>query len=114
MSFLPALVNKWVLVAALPYIAIAAYDFRIHETDRRVPPVERAFHSVTITTVLLFLLLAAIGQIVAAAVTLVVMLIAAAIDEFQFHADLDPHERRLHFLGGAAWMFCIGVWLWTI
>ena len=114
MSFLSALVNKWVLVAALPYIAIAAYDFRLHETDRRVPPAERACHAVTITSVILFLLLAALGQDVAAAAVLVVMLIAAAIDEFQFHTYLDPHERRVHFMGGAAWMFCIGVWFWTI
>ena len=114
MPILPALVNKWVLVAALPYIAIAAYDFRIHETDRSVPAAERACHAVTITTVLLFLLLAALGQNAAAGLTLVVMLMAASIDEFQFHADLDPHERRLHFMGGAAWLFCIGVWLWTI
>lgn len=114
MSFIPALVNKWVLIAALPYIAIAAYDFRLHETDRRVPSAERACHAVTITSVLLFLVLAALGKNVAATVVLVVMLIAAAIDEFQFHAHLDPHERRVHFMGGAAWALCIGVWLWTI
>ena len=114
MQFLPALVNKWVLVAALPYIAIAAYDFRIHETDRRVPTAERACHAVTITAILLFLLLAALGMNIAAAVTLVVMLIAAAIDEFQFHAYLEAYERNVHFMGGVAWMFCIGVWLWTI
>jgi hypothetical protein len=114
MSLLPALANKWVLLAAIPYIAIAAYDFRIHDTDRRVPPVERACHAIVITSVLLFLVLAAVGQNFSAAVILVIMLIAAVIDEFVFHADLDAYEKRLHTMGGTALVFCIGVWIWTI
>lgn len=114
MSLLPALANKWVLLAAIPYIAIAAYDFRIHDTDRRVPPVERACHAIIITSVVLFLVLAAVGQNFSAAVVLVIMLIAAVIDEFVFHADLDAHEKRLHTMGGTALAFCIGVWIWTI
>ena len=114
MSLLPALANKWVLLAAIPYIAIAAYDFRIHDTDRRVPPVERACHAIVITSVSLFLILAGLGQNIGAAVVLAILLVAAVIDEFVFHAELDAHEKRLHVIGGAALAFCIGVWLWTI
>ncbi len=114
MSLLPELANKWVLIAALPYIAVAAYDFRLHDTDRRVPPVERACHAAVITGVLLFLIFAAVGQNTGAAIVLVILLIAAVIDEFVFHADLDAHEKRLHMMGGAALAFCIGVWIWTI
>lgn len=114
MSLLPTLVNKWVLLAAIPYVAIAAYDFRIHDTDRRVPPVERTCHAVVISSVMLFLILAATGLNASAVVVLVILLIAAVIDELAFHADLDVRERRLHFVGGAALAFCIGVWFWTI
>ena len=114
MSLLPALANKWVLLAAIPYAAIAAYDFRIHDKDRRVPPVERTCHAVVISSVLLFLFLAATGYNVLAVVVLGVLLVAAAFDEVVFHGDLDAHERRLHFVGGAALAFCIGVWFWTI
>ena len=112
--FVPALANKWVLLAAIPYVAIAAYDFRIHDTDRRVPPVERACHAIVITSVLIFLVLATLGQNIGAAIILVILLIAAVIDEVVFHAELDAHEKRLHVMGGAALAFCIGVWLWTI
>jgi len=114
MSLFAALVNKWVLLAALPYAAIAAYDFRLHDTDRQVPQAERACHATVITSVLLFLSLAALGKNLAAAVALVVLLLAAIVDEVIFHADLHAHEKRLHYLGGAALAFCIGVWLWTI
>lgn len=114
MSLLPALANKWVLLAAIPYAAIAVYDFRIHDTDRRVPPVERACHAIVISSVLLFLFLAAVAQNAGAAIVLGVLLIAAVIDELVFHSDLDAHEKRLHNLGGVALAFCIGVWLWTI
>lgn len=114
MSLLPALANKWVLLSAIPYIAIAAYDFRIHDTDRDVPPVERACHAIVITCVLLFLGLAAVGYNAVAGIALVVLLIAAVIDELGFHGGLEEHERRLHFAGGAALASCIGVWLWTI
>jgi len=114
MSLLPTLANKWVLLAAIPYAVIAAYDFRIHDTDRRVPPVERICHAVVISSVLLFLVLAATGLNTPAVVVLALLLIAATIDEVIFHGDLDAHERRLHFVGGAALAFCIGVWFWTI
>jgi hypothetical protein len=114
MSLLPELANKWVLLAAIPYIAIAAYDFRIHDTDRRVPPVERACHAIVISSVLLFLILAAVGRNFSAAVVLVIMLSAAVIDEFLFHGYLVAPEKRLHTIGGAALAFCIGVWIWTI
>jgi hypothetical protein len=114
MPILPTLANKWVLLAAIPYAAIAAYDFRIHDTDRRVPPVERTCHAIVISSVLLFLVLAATGFNVSAVVVLVILLIAAAIDEVVFHAELDVHEKRLHVVGGAALAFCIGVWFWTI
>jgi hypothetical protein len=114
MSLLPVIANKWVLLAALPYIAIAAYDFRLHETDRQVPPAERACHATVITSVLLFLTLAALGKNTAAALVLLLLLVAATIDEVKFHAGLDAREKRLHFMGGAALVFCIGVWLWTI
>ena len=106
--------NYWVLLAALPYAAIAAVDFRLHETDRQVPPVERACHATVISSVLLFLGLAALGQNTAAAIVLAVLLVAAVIDEVVFHGDLHAHEKRLHMMGGGALAFCIGVWLWTI
>lgn len=114
MSLLPTLANKWVLLAAIPYVAIAAYDFRIHDTDRRVPPVERVCHAAVISSVVLFLIFAAIGLNTSAVVVLVILLVAAVIDEVAFHGGLDDHERRLHFAGGAALAFCIGVWFWTI
>ncbi|MGI9270722.1 MAG: hypothetical protein ACR2QT_03035 [Woeseiaceae bacterium] len=114
MSLFAAVVNKWVLLAALPYAAIAAYDFRLHDTDREVPTAEGACHATVITCVLLFLALAALGLNGAAALALVVLLVAAVIDELAFHAHLHVHEKRLHYLGGAALAFCIGVWLWTI
>ena len=114
MSISLTIANHWVLLAAIPYAAIAGYDFWLHETDRQVPPVEGTFHATIITSVLLFLTLAALGRNLAASIVLVVLLLAAAIDEFRFHGDLDPHEKRLHFVGGAALAFCIGTWLWTI
>jgi len=114
MSFPPAIVNIWVLIAAVPYIAVAGYDFWLHENDRQVPRVEGVCHAIVITSVLSFLALAVLGKNVAASVVLVILLIAAAIDEFQFHGDLDAHEKRLHLLGGGALAFCIGVWLWMI
>lgn len=113
MSLIPVLANSWVLPAAVPYIAVAGYDFYLHGTERQVPAVERLFHALIITSVVLFLVLASIGQNFAAGIVLVVLLGAAAIDELKFHGSLEPHERRLHFVGGAALAFCIGVWLWT-
>lgn len=114
MSLLPVLANKWVLISAVPYVAIAAYDFRIHDTDRDVPSVERICHATVISSVVLFLCLAAFGKNTAAVIVLAILLVAATIDEVVFHGSLDLHERRLHFAGGAALAFCIGVWLWTI
>lgn len=114
MSISTSVVNVWVLAAATPYAAIASYDFWLHETDRQVPRVERALHAVTITSVLLFLVSAALGNNLAASVVLVILLVSAAIDELRFHANLDSHERQVHLLGGVALAFCIGVWFWTI
>jgi len=114
MSLFPALANNWVLPAAVPYLAIASYDFWLHETDRQVPRMESAYHVTIASSVLLFLTLAALGRNLAASVALAILLVAAVVDELRFHADLDAREKRLHFLGGVALAFCIGVWLWTI
>lgn len=111
---IPVLANSWVLPAAVPYIAVAGYDFYLHGADRQVPAVERRFHAVIITSVVLFLTLASVGENLAAGIVLAVLLGAAAVDELKFHGGLATHERRLHFVGGAALAFCIGVWLWTI
>jgi Sec-independent protein secretion pathway component TatC len=114
MSLFPVLANSWVLPAAVPYIAVAGYDFYLHGTDRRVPRIERTFHAIIISSVVLFLALASLGKNGMAGLVLGILLLAAAIDELRFHGELETHERRLHFVGGAALMFCIGVWLWTI
>lgn len=114
MSLFPVLVNNWVLPAAVPYLAIAGYDFWLHETDRQVPRVEEIFHAVIITCVSIFLATAALGWNRVAAITIVVLAFAAIVDELKFHADLDPHEKVLHRFGGLALAFCIGVWIWTI
>ena len=113
MSFFPVVTNFWVPVAAIPYLTIAGYDFWLHETDRQVPKAERAFHAVVITAVVTFLASATLGWNLVAKVALFILLPAAAVDEFRFHGDLDAHERRIHFLGGAALAACIGVWIWT-
>jgi hypothetical protein len=114
MSLLPVLSNSWVLPAAIPYIAVAGYDFYLHGTDRRVPRTERMYHAIIISSVILFLTLASLGKNMAAGAVLIVLLVAAAVDELKYHGDLESHERRLHFVGGGALAFCIGVWLWTI
>jgi hypothetical protein len=111
LEFFP--VNLWVLPAALPYIAIAGYDFWLHETDRVVPRLEGLLHATVITGVVSFLGLATLGKNLAAAVVLGIMLVAAVFDELGYHGNLDAHEKRLHWFGGAALSFCIGVWLWT-
>ena len=104
----------YVLLAAVPYLAIAGYDFWLHETDRQVPRVESLFHAATALGVATFLAMATIGEHLLAGIALAVLLISAVVDEVWFHGGLDPRERRLHFLGGAALAFCIGVWVWTI
>lgn len=114
MPVFDVIVNAWVLLAAVPYLAIAGYDFYLHETDRRVPRVEGLFHGGIAVGVTVFLAAAAAGRNVAAGVALAVLLIAALVDEFWFHGELDGRERRLHHVGGLALAFCIGVWLWTI
>lgn len=114
MSLPPALVNIWVLVAALPYLAIAGYDFWLHETDRQVPRAESLFHGGIAVGVTVFLAAAALGRNGLAAAALTVLLVAAVVDEVRFHAELDVREKRLHYVGGLALFSCIGVWLWTI
>ena len=109
-----ALVNIWVLIAAVPYLAIAGYDFWLHETDRQVPRVEQYYHAGIAIGVFLFLSTAALGYNLVAAISLAILLVAAAVDELRFHGDLDKHEKRLHHIGGLALFFCIGVWQWTI
>lgn len=113
MTLQSAVVNQWVLPAALPYIAIASYDFWLHENDRQVPKVERLLHAAIITGVVAFLALATFGQNIAAAIALAILLVAATFDELGYHGSLDTHEKQLHWFGGAALTFCIGVWLWT-
>ncbi len=103
-----------VLVAAIPYLAIAGYDFWLHETDRQVPRAESVFHAGIAIGVAVFLCAAVMGWNTLAAVALVLLLIAAIVDELRFHGDLDVREKRLHMFGGLALAFCIGVWLWTI
>ena len=114
MSLLPAVANIWVLPAAVPYLAIAGYDFWLHETDRQVPRSESIFHVTIAVSVAAFLALAALGLNGAAAVALTVLLVAALIDELRFHGSLPAREKRLHYLGGGGLAFCVSVWLWTI
>lgn len=114
MSLLPAVANSWVLPAAVPYLAIASYDFWLHETDRQVPRSESVLHFAIAVSVAAFLVLAALGLNRAAAVALAVLLIAALIDELRYHGELPAHEKRLHYLGGAGLAFCVSVWIWTI
>ncbi len=109
-----SLANPWVLLAAAPYLAIAGYDFWLHETDRLVPRVEGWFHAGIAVGVTAFLTSATLGYNLLAVISLVMLLIAAIVDEVRFHADLESHERRLHHAGGLALVFCIGVWLWMI
>ena len=104
----------YVLLAAIPYLAIAGYDFWLHETDRQVPRDESLFHAVVALGVTVFLIAATLGQHLVAGIALGLLLPAAIIDELWFHGGLDPREHRLHFLGGLALAFCIGVWVWTI
>jgi len=105
--------NYWVPVAAVPYLVIAGYDFWLHDNDRQVPNAEAVFHGVVIAAVITFLASATLGWSLVAKVALFVLLPAAAIDEIRFHGELEAHERRIHFLGGAALAACIGVWMWT-
>ena len=114
MSPFSSLANSWVLVAAAPYLAIAGYDFWLHETDRTVPRVEGWLHAGIAVGVTAFLTAAALGYNLLAAVSLLILLVAAVVDEVRFHADLAAHEKRLHYVGGLALAFCIGIWLWTI
>ena len=107
-------VNTWVLVAAIPYLAVAGYDFWLHETHRSVPRIEGCFHAVIVTGVGVFLAASAMGYNRVAGSSLACLLLAAAVDELRFHGGLDARERRLHYAGGAALAFCIGVWVWTI
>ena len=113
MSLLSAIANHWVLPAAIPYLAIAGYDFWLHETDRKVPRTESFFHAGIIVGVVSFLAAAVLGHDRLAAAALVVLLLAAIVDEVRYHSDLDAREKRLHYFGGTALMFCIAVWLWT-
>lgn len=113
MSSFPVLANVWVLLAAVPYLAIAGYDFWLHETDRQVPRGESYYHGAIILGVSTFLVTAALGWNVAATVALLVLIVAATVDELRYHSDLDVREKRLHYFGGLALTFCIGVWLWT-
>ena len=106
--------TPYVLLAAIPYLAIAAYDFWLHETDRKVPRLESLFHGFVAIGVTLFLGFATFRLHVPAAVALAALLIAALVDELKFHGELDPREKRLHYCGGAALAFCMGVWVWTI
>ena len=103
-----------VLLAAVPYLAIAGYDFWLHETDREVPRTESLFHAAVAGGVAVFLVAATVGRNSIAAAALVILLIAAAVDELKFHKNLDAREKRLHWVGGVALAGCIGVWLWTI
>lgn len=114
MSLQNAVVNQWVLPAAIPYIAIASYDFWLHESDRSVPKTEGLLHGVIITGVALFLVLATLGQVFLATLALSILFVAATFDELIYHGDLKIHEKRLHWFGGGALAFCVGVWIWTI
>lgn len=113
MSILSAVANSWILVAAVPYLVIAGYDFCLHESDRNVPRLEAQFHAVIIVSVAAFLISATLGWNRAAAIALLVLIPAAAVDELRFHKNLNTGEKRVHVLGGLALMFCIGVWFWT-
>jgi len=107
-------VNNWILPAAVPYLAIASYDFWLHETDRQVPRVEGMYHAVIAVGILIFLTTATLGWNLVATFALVILIGSAVMDELLFHGNLKAHEKRLHLFGGLALVFCIGVWLWTI
>lgn len=100
-------------LGVLPYVGFAALDVWIHETDRRVPRVEKCLHLGIGLGVGGFLLLAFLGQLAPALAFLTVGLCFMAIDEFGYHGSLHRAERRLHGAAALALLLFLLVWLWT-
>ncbi len=107
-------INATIILVAMPYTAIAAYDFWLHKSDRDVPKIERWLHAIILMSVGLFIVFAAASKDLLAAISLAVLIPAAVADEFGYHRHLRLHERRIHIVGGVSLLALIGVWLWTI
>lgn len=113
--------RAWLVLALLPYLALAGFDGWLHEKARRVPRLEQFLHALLFVSfvALLFGVFGARPGFALAA--LAVFVPAACADEFGFHAALERRERRVHhaayacFAGFVALAFALGalVWPWA-
>lgn len=101
----------WLVIALLPYAALAAFDAWLHEKSREVPRVEKWLHAGLALSLIVFL-----GAVFRSETTLAFFALGALVplgvaDEAGFHGGLAIRERRVHFASYAALGVFVLVWL---
>ena len=99
-------------VALAPYVVLVSIDAWMHEASRRVPRVERWLHY-SAGALFLGFLTALFRDSTALAVTLFSAFVVLTVwDALEFHRNLAPRERRVHFAAYAALALFLCVWGW--
>lgn len=101
----------WLVLALIPYAALAGFDAWLHEKARVVPPVEKLLHAGLALCLIAFLggVFASAGAL--ALIALAVLVPLALADEIGFHRELAPNERRVHFASYGALGVFVLVWI---
>jgi len=101
-----------ILIGFIPYAILAGYDCWLHGYARPVPRTEQVLHAGLALSLGIFLSLVIAAKTLAALFVLGVFTCLLLLDEFGFHAGIEVHERRIHWLADAALLGFVFFWLW--
>ncbi|HEY6893780.1 MAG TPA: hypothetical protein VI258_06415 [Rhodanobacteraceae bacterium] len=101
----------WLVLALIPYAALAGVDAWLHEKARVVPRTEKRLHAGLALSLIVFLGGAFGSAGALAVVALGALLVLAAADEIGFHRELARNERRVHFASYGALGVFVLVWI---
>ncbi len=101
-----------ILIGFIPYAILAGYDSWLHGYARHVSRTEQMLHVGLALSLGIFLSLVIAAKTLAALSFLGIFTCLLLVDEFGFHADIEIHERRIHWLADAALLGFVFYWLW--
>jgi hypothetical protein len=90
------------VVALVPYLALALVDGWMHDRERRVPRPEQWLHGAILVSVGTFIAAAFLGSTLIAAVALTCAVPVLVADEMGFHGSIARRERIVHYLADLA------------